>query len=88
MGQRRLIDKRFDRIRFTKRHIKEDYDMKKVLNDILSALPFNGQKLNIGLAIGALLQLAPQVLSFLPAHYAAIASAVLVLVGAIHKTVK
>jgi len=62
--------------------------MKKWLNDILGIIPFNGNKLNLGLALGALVNLAPQALSFLPPHWAAIGSAALVLVGAIHKVVK
>ncbi len=62
--------------------------MKRFLNDLLSSLPFNGHKLNLGLALGALLHVAPQVLAFLPPGIAEITSAVFVLVGAVHKFVK
>ncbi len=62
--------------------------MKKMLNNVLGFIPFNGNKLNLGLALGALTQLAPQLVAFLPPHFAAVGSAVLVLIGAIHKVVK
>lgn len=62
--------------------------MKKFLNDILGVLPFDGNKLNLGLALGALAHLAPQAIAFLPAGLADILSASLVLIGAIHKVVK
>ncbi len=62
--------------------------MKKVINDVLSSLPFNGNKLNLGLILSSLLTLAPQAFSFLPPHFAAVGSAILGLIGAVHKAVK
>ena len=62
--------------------------MKKMLNNMLGAIPFNGNKLNLGLALGALMHLAPQAVAFLPPGIGEIVSAVLVLVGAVHRVVK
>ena len=64
--------------------------MKKFLNNLLTSIsgPLNGNKLNLGLVLGALNQLAPQALSFLPPHWAAVGSAGLILIGALHKAVK
>lgn len=62
--------------------------MKKFFTDLLGALPFNGNKLNLGLALGALQHVAPQVLAFLPPGWAEIGSTALVLIGAIHKMFK
>lgn len=62
--------------------------MKKWLNGVLNVLPFNGHKLNIGLALGALLQLLPNLKTFLPPGYAELIDAGIILLGALHKFVK
>ena len=67
---------------------RKEKEMKKLLNNILGALPFNGNKLNLGLLLGAVAHLAPQVVAFLPPGYSEIGSAALILIGALHKLVK
>lgn len=62
--------------------------MKKMLNNVLGFIPFNGNKLNLGLVLGALQHMAPQLLAFVPAGYVDVVSTVFVLVGAIHKMLK
>jgi len=58
------------------------------VKELLDKLPFNGKKTSIGLVLGSLLQIVPNIVPFLPPQYAAIGAASIVLLGAIHKLLK
>ena len=68
---------------------KEKKQMKKWLNELLAILPFNGQKLNIGVGLLGLITLLSHLKIAIPSpELVATIDAVIIILGAIHKLVK